>query len=329
MEKDFTPENIPYELILGEQEGILSAEQDKVLQEWKNLSDQNLEAYEQTLEMFLETDLLKVRKNVDIQKSWESFSKNLDQKQLKVKKAKILNVSRFWWSAAAILLISIAITMQLGKSASIEVRTGSNERRHFVFPDGSEAILNQNTAFAYQPEQFSKARELVLKQGEAYFTVKHDSKNPFSIRAGALQVEDLGTSFNVRMTDKKIAVSVNSGEVAIARAGHTGSKVLLNPRDKAVYDLGKEKIEKAENQLNNDRAWVDSTFNYQQAQLQEVAREIGEVYHVKISFKDERLKKRRLSAYFKAKRIEDIMLIISKTLNIKAVKVSNGYLFTL
>lgn len=330
MEKNFTSENIPYELILGEHQGTLSAGEIIELQKWKQLSARNMAVYQETIDLFLQTDLLAVRAQVDVQKNWESFSQNLQPREAGQKKrnTKILGISGLWWSAAAVLLIGIAIIVQLGKSSFVDISTGIAERKHFIFPDGSEAVLNQNTTISYTPERFSHEREVVLRKGEAYFTVKHDQTNPFRIRAGALQVEDLGTSFNLKLTDEKIAVLVTSGLVSLQKAGSMGNKVLLNPHDKGIFDRETEQIDKTQNQFNNDKAWIDSTFNYQSTPLQEVAKEIAEVYHVKISFKNERLKKRRLSASFRSKRIEEIMEIISKTLRIKAVRSDKGYILS-
>jgi transmembrane sensor len=58
-------------------------------------------------------------------------------------------------------------------------------------------------------------RDLVLVQGEAYFSVAHDSSRPFVVRAGSLNVRAVGTRFDVRTTDARVVVAVEEGVVEV------------------------------------------------------------------------------------------------------------------
>lgn len=63
-------------------------------------------------------------------------------------------------------------------------------------PDGSVVWLNSETKLTY-PNQFADDRRLVSLEGEAYFEVAKDAKKPFVVQAGEIDVEVLGTCFDL------------------------------------------------------------------------------------------------------------------------------------
>lgn len=72
------------------------------------------------------------------------------------------------------------------------------KRFDLVLSDGTKVYLNAGTSLRY-PVNFKKkeAREVFLKEGEAYFEVTEDKSRPFIVNAPDLDVEVLGTRFNV------------------------------------------------------------------------------------------------------------------------------------
>ena len=56
--------------------------------------------------------------------------------------------------------------------------------------------LNSETKLTY-PNQFADDRRLVSLEGEAYFEVAKDAKKPFVVQAGEIDVEVLGTCFDL------------------------------------------------------------------------------------------------------------------------------------
>lgn len=90
------------------------------------------------------------------------------------------------------------------------------ERARFRLPDGTEVLLAAGSTLRH-PHVFPQAVREVALEGEAYFTVKHDPRSPFRVRAGNLIATDLGTEFLVRAypEDPSARVVVRSGEVAV------------------------------------------------------------------------------------------------------------------
>lgn len=131
--------------------------------------------------------------------------------------------------------------------------------------DGSRIELNTNTVLhLYVAEGQRKA---VLDRGEAYFQIRHDAANPFSVTAGAHRIVDLGTKFVVRDRPGRLEVSLIEGraEIASATASAPSQAAILSPGDFAVatartLTVSKEQSAKVEDRLSWRRGLL--TFKY-------------------------------------------------------------------
>lgn len=109
-------------------------------------------------------------------------------------------------SAACLLGLAAGILVWLDPAYHTEtVATATGERGHWTLPDGSE--LRLNTGSRVTVALHLRSRHLRLDQGEATFQVAHApwhtaaawAERSFTVQAGAIAVEDIGTVFNVRL----------------------------------------------------------------------------------------------------------------------------------
>ena len=70
------------------------------------------------------------------------------------------------------------------------------ERYHVTLVDGSEVELNENSTLTFNHSMVSKNR-IVTLIGEAFFDIAHNPGRPFIVQSSDLQIEVLGTEFNV------------------------------------------------------------------------------------------------------------------------------------
>jgi transmembrane sensor len=96
------------------------------------------------------------------------------------------------------------------------VRVPRGERARFRLPDGTEVLLGGGSTLRHPQTFAGRSREVTL-EGEAYFTVMHQERRPFRVRAGDLIATDLGTEFLVRAYPEQggARVVVRSGTVAV------------------------------------------------------------------------------------------------------------------
>jgi len=90
------------------------------------------------------------------------------------------------------------------------------QRAQFRLSDGTEVLLGAGSTLRHSRAFAGRSREVTL-EGEAYFTVEHDERRPFRVRAGNLIATDLGTEFLVRAYPEGpgARVVVRSGTVAV------------------------------------------------------------------------------------------------------------------
>jgi transmembrane sensor len=323
MEEINHPNQIPYHLIMDEMEGKISVADLQELENWKAADPTHLRSYQEILDIADHAELLTAYREADPELAWQKFKPSVPEevKIVPLHPEKKSGLFFLKWAVAVVTVISGALLLanQSGWIGSQTISTGKNEQQKLSLPDGTEIFMNANTTISYRKSGFLKARNVELEEGEAYFNVIHDEKNPFSIKVGDLNVNDLGTSFNLKVGPKQVVVVVNSGKVSLEKAKDTKT-ILLSAQDRGTFNRETKEISFAKNNDLNYRAWHDKTLHYEKASLSEVADDMKELFGTQIIFRDAALKGRTLSAYFKDKTEAEIMNSIGETLRLKVTK---------
>jgi transmembrane sensor len=127
-------------------------------------------------------------------------------------------INSFRW-AAAVVALSLACVWLWGVYGLAErnvLTTVIGEQRAVRLADRS--VVHLNTDSRIEIRFTERNREVRLIQGEALFTVEHDASRPFRVIADGIQVEALGTQFNVRRRAADTIVSVVEGRVSVLAA---------------------------------------------------------------------------------------------------------------
>jgi transmembrane sensor len=323
MEEINHPNQIPYHLIMDEMEGKISAADLQELERWKAADPAHLRSYQEIVDIADEAELLTAYREADPEQAWQKFKPSIpaEVKIVRLHPEKKSGLFFLKWAVAVVMVISGALLLanQSGWIGNQTISTGKNERQKLTLPDGTEIFMNANTTVSYHKRAFLKARNVELEEGEAYFNVTHDEKNPFSIKVGELSVNDLGTSFNLKVEPRQVIVVVNSGKVSLEK-GKDMEKILLSAEDRGTFNKETKEMSFAKNNDLNYRAWHDKTLHYEKAPLSEVSDDMKELFGTHIIFQDAALKERTLSAYFKDKTEDEIMNSIGETLRLKVTK---------
>ncbi|GBR62578.1 two component sensor histidine kinase FecR/PupR [Acetobacter syzygii NRIC 0483] len=112
-------------------------------------------------------------------------------------------------ACAALVVFLPDITLRLRADAM----TGTAERVTLTLPDGGTITLAPSSAVTFGPG--GDRRHVTLLAGEALFSVVHDEKRPFLVRAGAFETEDIGTLFDVSRQGEGLTVAVKAGQVRV------------------------------------------------------------------------------------------------------------------
>ena len=96
---------------------------------------------------------------------------------------------------------------------ALHFETRHGEQQTHRLADNS--LLHLNTDSAVTVRYSDSERLVVLTSGEAEFGVAHAPERPFRVFAGRAEIVDLGTRFDVRLSDESTLVTVVEGRVAV------------------------------------------------------------------------------------------------------------------
>jgi transmembrane sensor len=125
-----------------------------------------------------------------------------------------------WMARAAVVVAAIGAVWGTGWSAgmlpgSVRIFMAQEVRRQVLLPDHSQVQINQRTGLVYLG--FRDQRQVLLRDGEAFFDVQHDLEKPFVIRADNANIRVTGTHFNVWTGQELTTVTVTQGSVLASR----------------------------------------------------------------------------------------------------------------
>lgn len=163
-----------------------------------------------------------------------------------------------WGSVAAALMVAVAgvflykaqMRPMPGSLLNAEVKAGLLEQinntdsiKQVDLEDGSVVMLQPKSILAF-PKRFLKNRREVYLEGEAFFKVSKNPARPFFVYNDRLITQVLGTSFNVKIVNDKIVVSVRTGQVAVYENDREvnlndqekkNNGVIITPNEKVTY----------------------------------------------------------------------------------------------
>ncbi|HTM98186.1 MAG TPA: FecR domain-containing protein [Pedobacter sp.] len=183
--------------------------------------------------------------------------------------------------------------------------------------DGTEVWINADTKIKYQVNlDAAKTREVFLEKGEAFFKVAKNPKKPFIVHHGNMNVEVLGTSFNINSYSNTTRTTLIEGKVMVSTANGE-NKVELAPNQQANFNKLTGSIEKQDVDVFSFVAWKDGILAFENETMADLMEQIGRLYDYDIDFKDNSLKQLHYSGSTdKANDIKKILNIIQKTSNL-------------
>lgn len=175
--------------------------------------------------------------------------------------------------AVAVVLVTLCAGFILADGfvfLRADIQSATNEIHLHRLPDGSTVHLNANTALL---EAINDAgRNVTILTGEAYFEVTPDPLRPFIVKAGAGQVEVLGTAFNVNRSGGWTEVTVTENRVMVIGQG---AEVILKPGERVSYDEDGRLSSVAQVPTEMEVPWRSGRLIFEDRQLPKVLEEIG------------------------------------------------------
>ena len=221
---------------------------------------------------------------------------------------------------AAILFIPLAVAFFFytqNKTVAEQMQTISTplaSKTHFVLPDGSEVWLNSGSSLSY-PKEFSRKKRLVKLSGEAYFDVQK-GKTPFEVVTQNVQVNVLGTAFNVMSySNTNPEVTLERGKVQLI--SNSGEQQILAPGQQAVIDTANLSIQVQKVDTEIYSSWTDNKLIFRNESLKDVVERLERWYNIEIELDDQFISDKKLTATIEYESITEVMDLLEITLSLK------------
>lgn len=312
------------EIIIRYLDGSAELEEKKLLLQWLKQADSNRNDFTATRDLWLSCNVA-AGNELEVDVALEKLKKRILQAQEQIEKAshakrKSLSLILRWTRGVAVLLLLLGIGYGIGSwrkhsaddfTVQNQLITAEGSKGRFTLPDGSVVWLNSETRLTY-PDQFAGDRRLVTLEGEAYFEVAKDVKKPFIVQAGEIDVEVLGTSFNVNSysSGEFVRTALLNGSVKIS--GKTIEEpVYLKPNE--LFEYRKidrvSSVEDAKAALYAD--WIKDRLVFDKDYLSDILISMEGRYNMDIECPEKFAASIRLSFTIRNESIEEVMEAMS------------------
>ena len=257
----------------------------------------------------------------DVQeRMYRRLSRELDEKKTKT----ILLRSRFSWkvwpqiAVACIIIVLGLVNYRMNdkqkqlSTQNFTVLAEKGQRAFITLPDSTKVWLNSDTKISYPADYGLKERNVTLV-GEAYFEVAKNPDKRFIVEAKDMQVEALGTSFNVNayQNDNKIIASLFSGSVRVSYDRHVA---ILKPHESVKVDLLNRSFSRYKDEsMQNIALWRKNEITFDGESLEEITHIMSRLYNTTICIEDESLKKVCYIGTIRNNNLENFIDIINLT----------------
>ena len=206
--------------------------------------------------------------------------------------------------------------------ATRDIHVPVGQRTEITLNDGTRIWLNSNTTLRIESQKEKDLRRVCLN-GEAYFEVSKDTLRRFLVNAGDMEVEALGTAFNVKAyeEDDEVVTTLFEGSVRTA----VGKEfVILSPDESAVFNKSSH-ILSVNHPTNASyaRLWRTNELAFSGESLEEIAVLMNRMYNVEVRFLSNKIKGYSFSGVIRNNSLDNVFEIISLTAPITYVSVGD------
>lgn len=239
---------------------------------------------------------------------------------------KTKTIMRWWWGWAAAVFLALGSVLWLTApdtggeqraSAGAGFKSEDNEPlvikgKQFLFlPDGSSVLMNEGSELSYSHASFENGSREVTLTGEAYFDIAHNPEKPFLVHTGSIITRVLGTAFNVNMKQTEVVVTVTRGLVEVGGGDRVYARV--KPDEQITVDTETQQYNTVSLSADEEIAWKKAYLVFDNIDLEEAAKLIGDHYEVELAFTHAEAMKCRITASFlNEEDLDTVLRVISE-----------------
>ena len=277
---------------------------------WLNQSEGNRKLFKDLQEIWLATGVSGNSDSYDIEKAIRKFNDRINPTAKKGKSFRLSEILKY--AAIVILLLSLPIFYFLGKNEVLvddsftTITCVFGDKSTVTLPDGSRAWLNSGSKLTFN-NNFQSGYRKVYLEGEAYFSVKKDEKIPFKVKASDIEIEVLGTEFNLKAYPDESTISTTLAEGSVEIKSNF-QKTVMKPNQKVVFNRADNKMTLYNlKDISPETEWKDGRLVFRNESLEELELKLERWFDVDIVFADQEVKKRRFTGILERESILEVV----------------------
>ena len=188
---------------------------------------------------------------------------------------------------AFLLLSSFLVYRYINHVGMTTIQTAYGESNTFFLPDSTKVTLNYNSGLRYARDWMSGDIREVWLSGEAFFSVVHQPDHQkFRVNTNELQVEVLGTQFNVNSRRGHTRVVLDEGKVRLKMEDEKQQPARMDmlPGDFVVYSGKSKNFTKKVVNPKDYTSWRNNKLTFTATSFSEIGQLLEDNYGLKVEF---------------------------------------------
>lgn len=178
--------------------------------------------------------------------------------------------------------------------------------------DGSKVWLNAASSITFPSSFPGKDREVTIT-GEAYFEVAHDPGKPFHVIVDNMEVNVLGTHFNINAygDNGDIKTTLLQGSVGVK---YDHASVIIKPGEQvsAKEEGHTLKVIKGVD-LDEVVAWKNGFFSFRHSCIRDITRQLSRWYNIDVEYDDDIRNQEFTGKIDRSLSLDEVLKILEKT----------------
>jgi ferric-dicitrate binding protein FerR (iron transport regulator) len=283
-----------FELLAGYFSGNIAPEDQKRVEEWIDLSEENKRDAQKIYDLQYTLDTLVLMNEIDANTVLRKMKRRISSKD------RINKVKMWTQRIAVVLFIPLLVNAVLDffpkdeTFGYMEARSSFGLVSFLELPDGSKVWLNSGSYIKY-PAKFKQDKREIYITGEAYLSIAKDENKKFIVNTlDNLSIEVSGTEFNLDAYESNDRVTTTLVEGAICLYYEDGSNALkkyaMTPGQQTVYSRETGKLSRKSTYVQKDIAWKKGSVIFRNTSFNEALWILSKRFNVDFVVKKESLR---------------------------------------
>jgi ferric-dicitrate binding protein FerR (iron transport regulator) len=233
-------------------------------------------------------------------------------------------------SVTIIFMVSAVLYFFIKEYNTTTYSTQFGQTKKIILPDQSVVTLNANSTLKFPVNWHKQTNREVWLEGEAFFNVVKKNKGniKFIVHTPKLDIEVLGTTFNVNSRRKNTVIVLNSGRVKL-KSDNTEKEntLIMKPGEQVVFNEDKSAFTKKMVNAESYSAWIHQKLVFNDTPLTEIAQLLEDNYGFEVDFNEAGIVNRKFTATIPAGNINTLLTALAESFNMKITRNGNTLTF--